>query len=128
MNRVRTITANKLVLKDKAGKDRVWIDAANDSESTMICLFGKDRSAISMAIHADGHREIVIRDSYGRTAIAIGSKPAGQSGIDLYNAKGQPVITVTTDQGDKAIASFYGRVVTREVPPKRKSPHRTNGK
>jgi len=114
--RLKTITANRILLKGRDGAARLLLDASAEDGGAEICLFGSDHSSIALSIRSDGHCNISMRKPSGQTSVCLGVKPNGQSGFDLYDAIGKPCVMVSSrDKNTPTSVTIFGDLDIRRI-------------
>jgi hypothetical protein len=114
--KTKTVVANTLILKDQSGQIRMHFDASDESGRVGINMFGTNHSAIAISIDPNNHCSIALSRPNGGTALALGMKPDGRSGLDLYDAAGKPSAMISSDRGrTPTLITIFGPAVVRRL-------------
>ncbi len=91
--KLKIIEANTIILKDKKGRTRIYMDAADLADFPQICLFGNNGSSLALAA-TDDACSLTIHLPGGKVGASIGVKWGEGSGVNLYDLTGKPSISL----------------------------------
>lgn len=89
--KLKIIEANTIILKDKKGRTRIYMDAADMADFPQICLFGNNGSSLALAA-TDDACSLTIHLPGGKVGASFGVKWGEGSGVHLYDLAGNPSI------------------------------------
>ncbi len=102
----RELTATKLVIKDKAGRDRI-IMGTEDNEPYFLLMDQKKQARLSLSLHPDGSAGVHLYGDKRAVRVELASIADGTTQLHFFDARGRLSAGLTASPDEMSGFAFY---------------------